>query len=106
MSKIYLPAEYLNKPCYVINNGYIRAYETINARDNVVYDIYVNQDYMVKQSTASYSDYTVCDTSNTYTSNILYRVDFMNILVCIIILLFFSIGIPFKLLTRFFRRFR
>lgn len=104
MSKIYLPTEYLEKPCYVINNGYIRVYNTINRQDNVVYDIYINQDYMIKQTTSNYSDYTVCDKFNTYTDNIIYRVDFMNILVCIVILLFFSIFIPLKIIKRFFRR--
>ena len=47
MSKIYLPSEYVNSPCKVINNGYIRAYTNSNYTDYV--DIFINQDYMIRQ---------------------------------------------------------
>lgn len=104
MSKIYLPTEYLNKPCYVINNDYIRVYNTINARDNVVYDIYINQDYMVKQSTASYYDTTVCDSINTFTDDVYYRADLDKILIIYLILSIFMFYIPLKLCASFYKR--
>jgi len=105
MSKIYLPTEYLNKPCYVINNDYIRVYDTVNHnQQNKVYDIYVNQDYMTKISNANYSSNTVCDTFNTYTDDWFYRIDLFDILGCIFILSIFLIIIPCQMLFQFFKR--
>lgn len=105
MSKIYLPTEFLNKPCYIVNNDYIRVYDSIDLnQQNVVYDVYINQDYMVKQSRASYSTQTVCDDLNVYTDDWYYRVDLFNILGCIFILSFFLILIPFQILFKFFKR--
>lgn len=104
MSKIYVPSEYLNKPCYQVNNNYIRVFETTNRSDNTVYDIYVNQDYQVRRNTASYSSSTYCDNINTYTDEIYYRTDFDKILIIFIILCFICFGFPIKLFRRLFRR--
>lgn len=104
---IYLPTEYLNKPCYIINNGYIRVYETTNNnQSNVVHDIYINQDYMVKKGTANYSSNTVCDKINTYTDSIYYRTDFDSILIILLIMSIFCFLIPLKIFIRLFRRFQ
>lgn len=105
MSKIYIPTEYLNKPCYVINNGYIRVYNTTHSSNNTVYDIYINQDYMIKRTTAGYSSSTICDTSNIYTDDIYYRTDFDKIIVIFICLCIFCFLLPLKVFCRFFRRF-
>lgn len=70
---IYLPDEYLNKSCYVINNGYIRVYEN-NLKDYT--DIYVNQDYMSKKGYSNTSYTGLCDNFSTFTSQYSYRVDF------------------------------
>lgn len=105
MSKIYLPSEYINKQCKIVNNGYIRVYETTNNNQtNVVYDIYVNQDYMVKKTNANYNSNTLCDTLNTYTDDWYYRVDLHNILICILILFIFITLIPFRIFIQFFKR--
>lgn len=104
---IYVPTEYLNKPCYVINNGYIRVYDTINTnQSNIVYDIYINQDYMIKQGTANYYSNTVCDRLNTYTDSVYYRVDFVNILIMLTIFCIFCFVLPLKIFVRLFRRFQ
>lgn len=104
---IYIPTEYLNKPCYVINNGYIRVYDTINTnQSNIVYDIYINQDYMVRQTTANYSYNTLCDRLNTYTDSVYYRVDFVNILIMLTIFCIFCFVLPLKIFVRLFRRFQ
>lgn len=104
---IYVPTDYLNKPCYVINNDYIRVYETTNTnQSNIVYDIYINQDYMVKQTTANYYSNTVCDRLNTYTDSVYYRVDFVNILIMLTIFCIFCFVLPLKVFVRLFRRFQ
>lgn len=105
MSKIYVPTDYLNKPCYVVNNDYIRVYNSINNNYNVVYDIYFNNDYMIRESTASYSSSTRCDNINTYTDDIYYRTDFYKILLIFIIFAYICYWLPWKILCRLFRRF-
>lgn len=105
MSKIYLPTEYLNKPCYTVNNGYIRVYESINNNySNTVYDIYVNQDYMIREGTASYSTNTICVNSNNFTDNVFYRTDFDKILVIFFILLIICFYFPYRIISRLFGR--
>lgn len=107
MAKIYLPEEYVNMPCKQVNNGYIRVYRTTNTNySNVVYDIFVDQDYQVRQTTASYNTNTYCDTVNSYTSDYFYRVDFVDYLKGYLILLFLFVYVPWKFfICRFFRRF-
>lgn len=104
MAKIYLPTSYVNMPCKVINNGYIRVYSNDNLTN--YYDIYINQDYMVKSGSTNYSQNVVCDTTNNYTDEIYYRTDFDKILIILIIVAIFVILIPLKIVLRLFRRFR
>lgn len=108
MSKIYLPTQYLNKPCYVVNNDYIRVYESTNNNyQNTVYDIYFKNDYMVRRNSSSYSSNTLCDNINTYTDEVFYRYDYDKSLISFAILFLFIIVVPFKLtIFRFFRRLR
>lgn len=99
---IYLPEAYLNKPCYIVNNGYIRVYDTIHTNyQNVVYDIYVNQNYQVKKSTASYNSSIQCDVLNTYTSDFYYRNDLADILIIFFIISIIIFYLPFKIVSRF-----
>lgn len=108
MANIYLPEEYVDMPCKVVNNGYIRVYRTTNTnQSNVVYDIYIDQDYQVKQGTSSYSASTQCDYINNYTSDWWYRRDFKDIVITYFILLILFVYIPYKVvITSFFRRAR
>lgn len=102
---IYVPKEYLNKPCYIVNNDYIRVYNSINNnQQNVVYDIYVNQHYQVKQNTATYNTSTQCDTLNTYTSDFYYRNDLSDILIIFLIICLFIFYLPYKIVSRFMGR--
>ena len=102
MSKIYLPTEYVNSSCKVINNGYIRVYD--NNTYNSWVDIYVNQDYMIKPGSSNYSNQPVCDTYNTYTDNFYYRTDFSDICVMFAIFVVFIIFIPIKIVSKLFIR--
>lgn len=107
MSKIYVPSEYLNKPCYVINNDYIRVYNTVNTTgNNVIYDIYINNDYMIKQGTASYSANTQCDRLNTYTDDVFYRVDIADILIITFLFIIMCSLSVWMLVRAFIRRLR
>lgn len=102
MSKIYLPTEYVNSSCKVINNGYIRVYTNSSLTEYV--DIYLNQDYMLKQGTYSYGYSGQCDTINTYTDNFYYRTDFPDILLMFSIFVLFGIYLPFKIIRRFYKK--
>lgn len=102
MSKIYLPTEYVNSSCKVINNGYIRAF-TNSSLTNYV-DIYINQDYMVKEGTYSYGYSGECDSLNIYTDNFYYRTDFPDILFMFLVFVLFGIYLPFKIIRRFYKK--
>lgn len=102
MSKIYLPSEYINSPCKVINNGYIRVFTNSNLTNYV--DIYINQDYMLKQGTYNYGYEGQCDTINTYTDNFYYRTDFPDILLMFSIFVLFGIYLPFRIIRRFYKK--
>ncbi len=103
MSKIYIPSEYLNSPCKVVNANYIRAYTNQNLTDYV--DIYFNQDYMLRTGYSNYGYSGTCDSLNTYTDDFWYRQDFDKSLTCFLIIFIFVFVLPFKVLFRFFRRF-
>lgn len=102
MSKIYLPSEYVNSSCKVINNGYIRVY-TNNSLTNYV-DIYINQDYMIREGYNSYGYSGTCDSLNTYTDNFYYRTDFPDILLMFTIFVLFGIYLPFRIIRRFYKK--
>ena len=104
MSKIYLPTEYVNSSCKVINNGYIRAF-TNSSLTNYV-DIYINQDYMIREGTYSYGYSGECDSLNTYTDNFYYRTDFPDILLMFSIFVLFGIYLPFRIIRRFYKKWK
>ena len=102
MSKIYLPSEYVNSSCKVINNGYIRVYTNTSLTNYV--DIYINQDYMIREGFNSYGYSGQCDTINTYTDNFYYRTDFPDILLMFSIFVLFGIYLPFRIIRRFYKK--
>lgn len=102
MSKIYLPTEYINSPCKVINNGYIRVYTNTSLTNYV--DIYINQDYMIREGFNSYGYSGQCDSLNTYTDNFYYRTDFPDILLMFSIFVLFGIYLPFRIIRRFYKK--
>jgi len=103
MSKIYLPTDYVNNSCKVVNNDYIRVY-TNSTYTNWV-DVYFKSDYMLKSGSTNYSqNNVVCDSLNTYTDNIYYRYDFCNIIIIFFILLLFCFYFPYKIIGRMFGR--
>lgn len=101
MSKIYLPINYVNN-CNVFYDNYIRSY-TNNSRTEWV-DIYYKDDYAEKVGYSQYSQNVVCDNLNTYTTDIMYRYDITNILICFLILSLFLVYLPFKMFGRLFGR--
>lgn len=81
---IYLPSEYIDN-CNVVYTNYIRSYTNSNKTSYV--DIYINQDYMLKEGSSQYAPTNVvCDNLNTYTDNIYYKIGYQDsvfsILIC------------------------
>ena len=102
MSKIYLPTEYVNSSCKVINNGYIRVYTNNDLTEYV--DVFVNQDYMIRESYNNYGYNGQCDTINTYTDDFYYRTDFPDILIMFSCFVFFCFYIPFTIIRRLYKK--
>lgn len=100
MAIIYLPHEYVNS-CNVVYSNYIRSYTNSNFTQWV--DIYINQDYQVKQGSSTYSQSVTCDNLNTYTDNIMYRTDIDKICLTTFIIIIVTTA-PVWILWKVFRK--
>lgn len=101
MTKIYLPSEFINSPCKVVNNGYIRVYTNNNLTQYT--DIYISQDYQLKSGSSNYGYTGVCDNLNTYTDNVWYRLDIDKIVIVYGFLLFFFVYFCLGFFRAFFK---
>lgn len=110
---IYIPS-YSTNSCVTIDNinsGFIRVYDrypTINSNVNYT-DYFVNYNYMSRSGTQSFGNYNVnvnCISHDRLSTDFYYRNDFDSILIIFLIILIIGFGIPFKIITRFFKRFR
>lgn len=102
MGKIYLPTEYVNNSCKVVNSDYIRVYTNQNNTQWV--DVFYNSNYLLKNGYSNYATNPQCDTLNTYTDNVFYRNDIDSILVIFIIILIICFYFPYKIISRMFGR--
>lgn len=101
MKNIYIPSDYLNSPCIIQNNGYMRAYTNSQLTDYV--DIYYQNNYALRNGYSSYGYNGQCDTINTYTDNPLYRNDFDRICVIFLTFLFCIIILIKPISKKFFK---
>ena len=112
MNNIYLPIDNLNDfACYSIyDKDTVRAYYTKPALDsssNYV-DFYINSHYLQKTGTQSWGQWNsslpTCLSSDSITTDYYYRNDFPDILLIFIIFAIVGIYLPFKLISRIFRK--
>ena len=112
MDNIYLPIDNVNDfACYSIyDKDTLRAYYTKPALDsssNYV-DFYINSHYLQKTGTQSWGQWNsslpTCLSSDTITTDYYYRNDFPDILLIFIIFAIVGIYLPFKLISRIFRK--
>lgn len=107
---IYVPEDTTYNKCYVVQStGVIRAYNKVptNNVDYAYRDYYLENDYIYKDGTGSWSQYStlpICLSEDVITNDFYYRVDFPDILLMLFIMFFFIVVIPFKILLRFCRR--
>ena len=107
---IYVPTDTTYNKCYVVQSeGVIRGYDVV-PRNNISYnyrDYYVNSDYIFRDGTGSWSQYSTlpsCLSELDITNDYYYRVDFPNILLGFLILSIFCFYIPIKIFSRIFRK--
>lgn len=112
MDNIYLPINNVNDfACYSIyDKDTVRAYYTKPALDsssNYV-DFYINSHYLQKTGTQSWGQWNsslpTCLSSDSITTDYYYRNDFPDILLIFIIFAIVGIYLPFKLISRIFRK--
>lgn len=106
--KIYIPNDSTYNKCYVVQNEeVIRAYDRTPS-NNVSYnyrDYYIKSDYIYKDGSGSWSQYTTlptCLSSSVITNDFYYRQDITQILVIFSIFVIFTIYFPIKLFMRLF----
>lgn len=102
MAKIYIPTQYLNYSCKVVNNDYIRVYT--NNNNTTWTDIYFKSDYYLKNGQSTYSNNVTCDSLNTYTDNFFYRYDFDKSILIFFIIAIVCFWFPYKVFSRAFGR--
>lgn len=107
---IFLPDDLTYNKCYVVQNeDVIRAYDVV-PRNNTSYnyrDYYINSDYIYKDGSGSWSQYTslpVCLSSDVITHQEYYRLDYYKSLIMFIIISFIAFYIPIKIFSKIFRR--
>lgn len=110
MYKVFVPEDNTFNQCYVIqSNEVIRGYDTY-PRNNANYtyrDYYINADYIYREGSGSWSQYTTlptCLPSDIITNDYYYRVDFYKILIMFVIFSFFGLYIPIKIFSKLFRK--
>lgn len=112
MDNIYLPINNVNDfACYsVYDKDTVRAYYTKPALDSSseYVDFYINSHYLQKTGTQSWGQWNsslpICLSSDSITTDFYYRNDFPDILLIFIIFAIVGIYLPFKLISRIFRK--
>lgn len=112
MDNIYLPIDNLNDfACYSIyDKDTVRAYYIKPALDSSseYVDFYINSHYLQKTGIQSWGQWNsslpTCLSSDTITTDYYYRNDFPDILLIFIIFAIVGIYLPFKLISRIFRK--
>lgn len=112
MDNIYLPINNVNDfACYSIyDKDTLRAYYTKPALDSSseYVDFYINSHYLQKTGTQSWGQWNsslpICLSSDSITTDYYYRNDFPDILLIFIIFAIVGIYLPFKLISRIFRK--
>lgn len=98
--------------CYVVNDANtIRAYHTNPNYNTVVNytDYYVNSHYMSREGSQTFSNYSTlptCIDSNNLTTDFYYRNDLADILIIFSIIIIFGFLLPWKIISRFWKRLR
>ena len=107
---IYMPSDSTFNKCYVVQSeGVIRGYDHV-PQNNLSYnyrDYYINSDYIYRDGTGTWSQYTTlptCLSSSVITDEIYYRVDFYKTLIILVIFFLFIVYFPVKIFTRLFGR--
>lgn len=112
MDNIYLPIENVNDfACYSIyDKDTVRAYYTKPALDSSseYVDFYINSHYLQRTGTQSWGQWNsslpTCLSADSITTDYYYRNDFPDILLIFIIFAIVGIYLPFKLISRIFRK--
>lgn len=111
MSKVYVPKDYINKPCVeVYGHNVIRVYDKKPAlnSDSTFTDFYTDMDYYSKTGSTSWGQWSntlpVCVPNKDLVSDVYYRIDFSNSLIIIFIFIILLIYFPYRLISRIFGR--
>lgn len=107
--KVYVPNLNDYKCVYVRDTNTVRAYkQNPKANTTVEYvDYYINSNYIYTEGTQSFGNYPNlphCLSADNLTNDFYYRNDFDSILIIFVIIVIFSIWLPFKIFSRFCKR--
>ena len=107
--KVYVPTLNSGNCVVVRDSNVIRVYDStpsINTTINYT-DYYYNSHYMQTKGSQSFSNYStipVCLSASDVTTDVYYRLDLDNILVCFFIIVIICFYFPFRIISRMFGR--
>lgn len=102
---IYVP-DIEHFECYVMHDGFIRAYEGFNDLSSYVAytDFFYNNNYYSRNGLEELTQQPECIPSNKLTTDYMYRVDIDKILITFVILAFVIVYLPLKLVFHVLNR--
>lgn len=110
MSKVYVPEDFIQKPCVEIYaHNIIRVYDKKPAlnSDSTYTDFYTDMDYYSKSGSISWGSWSVlpvCVSKNDLVSDVYHRIDFPDIMITFFILLLICFYFPYRIISRSFGR--
>lgn len=111
MSKVYVPEDFIKKPCVeVYNHNVLRVYDRKPAlnSDSTYTDFYTDMDYYSRTGQVSWGQWSnslpSCVPKSDLVSDVYYRVDFSDSLIIIFIFLIILLYFPYRLISRIFGR--
>lgn len=107
--KIYLPNYETGNCAYIYSSDIIRVYEFQPRQNTTVNytDYYIKSSYISNSGSTTFNNYSTlptCISSSNITTNVFYRNDLMNILVCFFIILIVCFYFPYRVISRMFGR--
>lgn len=104
MSKVYLPTFTSNNCIVILDKDTIRVYDNLPTAYNVsnYKDYYINSHYLEKSGSEYIEVVPSCEIQDNFTTEVYYRNDLMEILVCFFIIVIFCFYFPYRLISRIF----
>lgn len=111
MNEVYVPNFDSNNCVVIQSSDVVRVYDRVPTYNSTINyrDYFIKSNYIYNTGSQSFSNYAtlpVCIANERITTDVFYRNDIHFILIIFVIMAFISFWVPWRLITRIFRRWR